>query len=178
MNKSPFGRLFCAALALSLAAMLTASHGQGLPTPTTIQLKDLQGYWEGDGAGGKCSITITNDTLVYRVGTNWHKATFVLTPGTNPQQLHATIKDSWPPMKDAIDQVIPALIKIEDGTLTLAAYSLGQETPKTFEEVMDKYVVKKATKKGVCKPDKTTPPKTNESSLQPFFKPYELPLPR
>jgi hypothetical protein len=127
---------------LSLAFALLAT-AQTLPTHTVINLNHLQGHWEGEGAGGKCSITITNNTLLYRVGTNWHKTTFTLPAGTNPQQLHATIIDVFPPAKDSIGQVVPAIIKIEHDTLTLAAYSLSQDPPKSFEEATTKYVVTK-----------------------------------
>lgn len=138
------------AFALPLSALLAA--GQGLPTRTAIELNQLQGYWEGKGAGGKCSITITGNSLHYQAGTNWHQTIFTLSPGTDPQQLHATIKDSWPPAKDAIGQVVHAIIKIEHGTLTLATFDISQEPPKTFDDLTDKYVV---NKKENPKPPKT-----------------------
>ena len=122
---------------------LIFAAAQPLLPRTAIELNHLQGHWEGEGAGGKCSITITNNTLLYRVGTNWHKTTFTLPAGTTPQQLHATIVEVFPPDKNSIGQVVPAIIKIEHDTLTLAAYSLSQDPPKTFEEATTKYVVKK-----------------------------------
>lgn len=122
--------------------------------PTAAELNRLQGYWEGEGAGGKCSITITGNSLHYRAGTNWHETTFMLPANTDPQQLHATIKDCWPPSKDAIGKVVPAILKIEDGTLTLAAYDMSEEPPKTFESATSRYVVKKVQKKNA------EPPKT------------------
>src|SRR5262245_57614914 len=63
------------------------------PPPTVAELEPLQGYWEGEGAGGKCSMTITGNSLHYRAGTNWFETTFILPPGTDPRQLHATIRD-------------------------------------------------------------------------------------
>ena len=137
---------------------LIFAAAQSRPTLAAIELSELQGHWEGEGAGGKCSITITNNTLLYRVGTNWHKTTFTLPAGTNPQQLHATIIDVFPPAKDSIGQVVPAIIKIEHDTLTLAAYSLSEDPPKTFEEATTKYVVTKIQPKN----ENTQPPKTNE----------------
>jgi hypothetical protein len=122
---------------------LIFAAAQSLPPRPAVEQSHLQGHWEGDGAGGKCSITITNNTLLYRVGTNWHKTTFTLPTGTNPQQLHATIIDVFPHDKNSIGQVVPAIIKIEQDTLTLAAYSLSQDPPKTFEEATTKYVVTK-----------------------------------
>ena len=141
MKKALSGQFLWGAFALSLGALLTA--GQSTPTRTAVELNRLQGYWEGEGAGGKCSITITGNSLHYRAGTNWHETTFVLPANTDPQQLHATIKDCWPPSKDAIGKVVFAIFKIEDGTLTLAAYDMSDEPPKTFASATSRYVVKK-----------------------------------
>ena len=141
MKKALSGRFLWGAFALSLAASLTA--GQDTPPPTAVELNRLQGYWEGEGAGGKCSITITGNSLHYRAGTNWHETTFILPANTDPQQLHATIKDCWPPSKDAIGKVVFAIFKIEDGTLTLAAYDMSDEPPKTFASASASYVLKK-----------------------------------
>ena len=127
-------------IALSLAALLTA--GQDTPTQTAVELDRLQGYWEGEGAGGKCSITITGNSLHYRAGTNWHETTFILPANTDPQQLHATITDCWPPSEDAIGKVVFAIFKIEDGTLTLAV-GIPDEPPKSFDSATSRYVVKK-----------------------------------
>ena len=126
---------------------LIFAAAQPLPTRTAIDLTHLQGHWEGEGAGGKCSITITNNTLLYRAGTNWHKTTFTLPHNTNPQQLHATIVEVFPPAKDSIGQVVPAIIKLEHQTLTLAAYSISEDPPKNFEEANTKYVVTKVQPK-------------------------------
>ena len=141
MKKALSGPFLSGAFALSLAALSTA--GQGTPTRTAVELDRLQGYWEGEGAGGKCSITITGNSLHYRAGTNWHETTFILPANTDPQQLHATIKDCWPPSKDAIGKVVFAIFKIEDGTLTLAAYDMSDEPPKNFASATSRYVVKK-----------------------------------
>jgi hypothetical protein len=149
-------------LALSLAALFTGcsitpihtAAEPGTPTPIAAELKPLQGYWEGDGAGGKCSITITGNSLHYRAGTNWFDTTFTVPAGTDPQQLHATIKDCWPPSKDAIGKVVFAIFKIEDGTLTLAEDDMSDEPPKTFHSATSRYVVKKV------QPQKKNEPRT------------------
>jgi len=133
------------AFALSLAVLSAA--GQSTPAPIAAELRRLQGYWEGEGAGGKCSITITGNLLHYRAGTNWHKTTFTLPAGTDPQQLHATIKDCWPPSKDAIGKVVFAIFKIENGTLTLAVVDMSDQAPKTFADATSKYVVKQVQHK-------------------------------
>ena len=150
MKKATNGQSLLGALALSLAALFTACPSTpaqtaaepGTPTPIAAGLKPLQGYWEGEGAGGKCSITITGNSLHYRAGTNWWKTTFTLPAGTDPQQLHATIKDSSPPT-NGIGKVVFALCKIEDGTLTLAEYDGSDEPPKTFANASSRYSVKK-----------------------------------
>jgi hypothetical protein len=145
MNKKLNGRFMWSAVALSLATVLTV--GQLLPPRTAVELSHLQGQWEGAGAGGKCSITITGNSLHYRAGTNWWKTTFTLPPATNPQQLHATIKESSPPSKDAIGQVVSAIIKIENQTLTLATYV--EESPKVFADATEAnlYILKKVQNK-------------------------------
>ena len=129
--------------------------------PTNAELQLLQGTWEGvlvgDKAHQKITITITGNSLHFHRDTNfWFETTFTLPAGTDPQQLHATIKDSWPPSKDAIGQVVPAIIKIEDGTLTLAAYNMSEEPPKAFADATTKYVVKQVQpKKENAKPSET-----------------------
>ena len=154
MKKAPNHRFLLGALALSLAALFTA--WQSTPTRTAAELKRLQGYWEGEGAGGKCSITITGNSLHYRVGTVWYKTTFTLPAGTDPQQLHATIEDCSPPTNNAIGKVVFAIFKIEDGTLTLAEDDMSDKPPKTFSSASSRYVVKEV------QPQKknTEPPKT------------------
>src|SRR5437879_6637571 len=145
MKKAPNGQFLVGAFALSFAALLTA--GQSTPTPIAAELKPLQGYWEGEGAGGKCSITITGNSLHYRAGTNWWKTTFTLPAGTDPQQLHATIKDSSPPTNNSIGKVVFAIFKIEDGTLTLAEDDMSDKPQKNFPSASSRYNVKQAQPK-------------------------------
>ena len=141
MKKAPNGQFLLGAFALSFAALLTA--GQSTPTPIVAELKRLQGYWEGEGAGGKCAITITGNSLQYRAGTNWFKTTVTLPAGTDPKQLHATIKDCAPPTNNSVGRVVFAIFKIEDGTLTLAEDDMSNEPPKTFASASSRYNVKK-----------------------------------
>jgi hypothetical protein len=152
MKKATSGQSLLGALALSLVALFAA--GQSLPPRNAVELNRLQGYWEGEGAGGRCSITITGNSLLYRAGTNWWKTTFTLPAGTDPQQLHATIKESSPPT-NGIGQVVFAILKIEDETLTLAEVDGSDESPKTFSSASSRYVVKKVQpqKKNAETPD-------------------------
>ena len=130
------------------------------PAATSAQLRSLEGDWEGDGAGGKCSITITGDSLYYYGRTNfWFKTSFILPTGTDPQQLHATIKDCARPSEDSIGKVIFAIFKIEDGTLTLVTLTeddMSDKRPKTFTNASNRYILKQVH------PQKknTDPPKT------------------
>ena len=136
--------------------LLSLLAGCATHPPIAAELKPLQGYWEGEGAGGKCFITITGNSLHYRVGTNWYKTTFTLPAGTDPQQLHATIKDCAPPTNNAVGKVVFAIFKIEDGTLTLAEDDMSDKPPKIFSSASSLYVLKKV------QPQKknTEPPKT------------------
>ena len=101
--------------------------------PTAAALQRFQGYWDGGGAGGiKCSIAITGNALHFYSRTDfWYETTFTLPAGTDPQQLRATIKDCAPPT-NSVGQLVVAIFKIEDGTLTLAAEP--QNGAKAFEE--------------------------------------------
>ena len=134
-----------------LLLLSTSAHiDAGTSTPLAEELKPLQGHWEGEGAAGKCSITIAGNSLHYRSGPNfdggWWKTTFTLPAGTDPQQLHATIKESSPPT-NGIGEVVFAIFKIEDGALTLAVNDGSEEPPKTFDGASSRYTVKKVHKK-------------------------------
>jgi hypothetical protein len=133
------GQVLWGAFALSLAALLTAC--QTTPTPTTVELNRLQGHWEGDGAGGECSITFTGNSVYYRAGEIWYEATFVIPAITNLQQLRATIRDSGP-TKVSIGKEVFVVYKLEGDTLTLATYGPADGPPETFNKDAF-YIVKK-----------------------------------
>ena len=126
-------------MALLLTTLLTV--GQIAPKRNAVELNRLQGYWEGEGAGGKCSITITDNSIYYSAGATWYEATFIIPDNTDLQQLHATINDCGP-TKETIGKVVFVVYKIEDGTLTLTTYHPAEEPPKTFNNT-NLYVVKK-----------------------------------
>jgi len=115
---------------------------------TAAELQLLQGAWEGvlvgDTAQQKITITITGNSLHFHRDTNfWFETTITLPAGTDPKQLHATIKGCPPSQADSIGKVVGAIFKIEDGTLTLADYAISGEPPKTFADAASRYVVKK-----------------------------------
>jgi hypothetical protein len=120
------------------------------PTHTAAsELQRLQGYWEGDGAAGECSITITGNSLHFYARPDfWFETTFALPAGTDPQQLHATIKDSAPPTT-TIGKVVFAIVKIEDGVLTLAVDDGSGEPPQTFSGASSRYSLKRVPPRGV-----------------------------
>src|SRR5204862_6040311 len=122
----------------------------------TVELTPHPVSGEGEGAGGGCSVTITGSSLHYRNSAGGYKTTFTLPVGTDPQQLHATIKVCSPPSTNAIGTVVFAIFKIEDGTLTLAEVDMSDKPPKTFASASSRYIVKK-----VQPPKKETePPKS------------------
>ena len=146
------GQFLWGAFAMSLATLLTA--GQDTPPRTAVELDRLQGHWEGEGAGGTCSITFTGNSVHYRAGTTWYEATFVLPANTDPQQLQATITDCEPE-KETIGKVVFVIYKIEDGTLTLTTYDPSDGPPTTFGGA-NLYVVKKVEPQK----ENAEPPKT------------------
>ena len=136
---------------------LTANAKCAANQPTNAELQLLQGTWEGTweeaGVGDqppvkspeKITITITGNSLHYHRNTNfWFETTFTLPAGTDPKQLHATIKGGPPSQADSIGQVVVAIFKIEDGTLTLATGNGDGEAPKSFEATgLNRYELRK-----------------------------------
>ena len=126
--------------------------------PSAAEPSPLQGSWDGDGPGGKCSITITGNTLHFHARTDfWYKATFTLPAGTGPQQLRAIINDGAQGKTDStVGKVVVAIFKIEDGTLTLA---LNQDNegplPNAFPSERDGPIARYDLKK--VQPQKKSP---------------------
>jgi uncharacterized protein (TIGR03067 family) len=119
--------------------------------PADVELQRLQGTWEGVVAGDKSddkyTITISGNSFhFHRDPKFWFATTIILPAGTDPRQLHATIKDCATGQESSVGKVVVAIYKIEDGTLTLAATS-GEEMPKSFEAAEDqgltRYVLRK-----------------------------------
>ena len=158
------GSLILAVVGLAAAAAFFVQSGRLADARRELQqvkarlpeLEPLQGYWEGEGAGGKCSVTITGDSLHFSGyqgdGTkpHWYKTTFTLPPGSDPQQLRATIKEG----SGHIGRVIFAIFKIEDGTLTLAEDDDSDKPPESFSSASSVFSVKKVQKKN-SEPSKT-----------------------
>jgi len=118
--------------------------------PIAVELQPLQGTWEGVMVGqeknGNITITITSNSLHFHRDTNfWFETTFTQPVGTDPKQLHATIKDCAPGQESSVGKVVVAIYKIEDGTLTLATRGGGaEETPTSFDdEKVSRYELRK-----------------------------------
>ena len=160
MKKAPNRPFALGILAWFLTAWLTACASKAklsgmksaAPPQLSEELRPLQGHWEGEGAGGKCTITITGNSLNYTNSSGSFNTTFILPAGTEPRQLHATIQECSPPSKDPIGKVVFAIFKIEDGTLLLGTYDGSDKPPPTFDDVLDRYAVKKVPlqKKEAC----------------------------
>jgi uncharacterized protein (TIGR03067 family) len=154
----PFLLLPC--LLLGLQACCT-TH----PPPAST-LQQLQGTWEGvvvsDKSDDKYTITIIGNSFHFYRDTNfWFETTITLPAGTKPQQLHATIKGCAPGQENSVGNVVVAIFKIEDGTLTLAARGDGaEETPKGFEATEDKGLTRYEFRRVPAKEKNTQPPKT------------------
>ena len=121
---------------LMLWALVCTQAGTLSPS-TAAELQRLQGSWEGVLEGheteGRVSITITGNALQFQglKPTERYDATFTLPAGTDPQQLHATIKEG--PVPRDIGKMVFAIFKIENGTLTLAGIpASADQSPKPF----------------------------------------------
>ena len=110
--------------------------------PIAVELQRLQGTWEGVVVGDKLdhkyTITITGNSFHFHRDSNfWFATTITLPTGTNPRQLHATIKDCAPGQENSVGKVVVAIYKIEEGTLTLATGNGDGVAPKSFEPTGD-----------------------------------------
>ncbi len=129
-------------------AILAACHVQS--PRTAADLEPLQGYWEGRGPGGECSITISGDSLYFRAREDfWYDTSFTVLADKDPKQLHATIlRDSSKEQKH-IGNVVVAIFKIEDGELTLGVMGDYEGPPSEpvvgdWDWAMDIYVLHRA----------------------------------
>jgi uncharacterized protein (TIGR03067 family) len=115
----------------------------------------------GDQSHEKITITVTGNSFHFHRDTNfWFETTIALPAGTDPKQLHATIKGCPPSQADSIGTVVGAIFKIEDGTLTLAAYDMSDEPPKSFEATEDKGLTRYELGKVQPQKKNAEPPKT------------------
>jgi uncharacterized protein (TIGR03067 family) len=116
----------------------------------------------GDESRQKITITITGNSFHFHRDTNfWFETTITLPAGTDPKQLHATIKGCPPSQDSSIGKVVASIFKIEDGTLTLATSGGGaDDTPKSFEAAEAKGLTRYELRKIQPHKKNTQPPKT------------------
>ncbi len=119
-----------------LILLLSLGFGacRSLPAQVSEDLERLQGFWEGRGPGGPCSVTISGNSLRYTQPSAdssrpkfWYETTFTLPGGTDPKQLHATIVENV--HQDDIGTVVVTIFKIDDETLTLGVVKDFEEPP-------------------------------------------------
>ena len=125
--------VFCLLISCILCCLLTTFN---IAQPAPIELKGLQGTWEEIKEGGNITITITGNSFhFYRDTSFWFETTITLPAGTDPPQLHATILRCPPSQKNSLGKVVPAIFRIEEEILTLAAFSDHEAAPpKSFED--------------------------------------------
>jgi len=108
----------------------------------------------------KITITITGDSFHFHRDTNfWFETTITLPAGTAPKQLHATIRGSAPGQESSLGQVVFAIFKIEDGTLTIATEGAAG-TRKSFEAAGDPGMTSYELRKVRPQKRNAGPPKT------------------
>ena len=154
-----------AAFTANAGEQLTAKGKGAANQPIAAELQLLQGTWEGvvvgDKSHEKIIITITGNSFHFHRDTNfWFETTITLPPGTDPHQLHATIKGCPPSQSDSIGKVVVAIFKIEDGTLTLAtggSDSSPEGTPKSFEATEDQGLTRYELRKFQPQKENTQP---------------------
>lgn len=126
------------------------------PEETTVMVMSdmdrLQGFWEGQGPGGPCTITISNDTLTYRQpSTNpdsqfWYETVFTFVESGEQTQLHATITRNN--SGDHIGSVVVNTFRFESDSLFLGVLKSfeGQPTETVtgdWDTAIDKYYLKR-----------------------------------
>lgn len=133
--------LVAVALSVTVIHIAGATETPSKPTNRTNSiLERLQGTWVGvagnDEYGDKVTITIKGDSFrFYRDSDFWFETTIALPDGTVPQQLLATIIRSAPSQDSSNGKMVPAILKIEGGTLTIGAFADIEDPPKDFQDI-------------------------------------------
>ncbi|MEL6823447.1 MAG: hypothetical protein AAFP70_16940 [Calditrichota bacterium] len=136
-------------------AKTTSAKEASKTETTTMVMSDmgrLQGTWEGQGPGGPCTITISNDTLTYRQPSSnpgsqfWYETVFTLVNSEKQVQLHATITGSN--SNDHIGSIVVNTFKFESDSLFLGVLNSFEEQPVPpvsgdWKSARDKYYLKR-----------------------------------
>ncbi|HQV30416.1 MAG TPA: hypothetical protein PKV71_01000 [Calditrichia bacterium] len=124
--------------------LLTVCPGGCSEAPSIkSEVDHLQGNWEGNGPPGKITVNITGDSLHFFAREDfWYDASIKLPAGKEPKEMHATITNSAPPVKD-VGELVVAIFKIEEKVLTLAIGNSPEAPPENFADPMNQYVLTK-----------------------------------
>ncbi|MGH1365998.1 MAG: hypothetical protein ACRBF0_20735 [Calditrichia bacterium] len=123
-----------------------------VPVMVMSDMDRLQGVWEGQGPGGPCTITISNDTLTYRQPSEnkdnqfWYETVFTLIDSGMQRQLHATITRNN--SNDHIGSVVVNIFQFKSDSLFLGVLKSFEEPPAEivtggWNTAMDKYDLKR-----------------------------------
>jgi uncharacterized protein (TIGR03067 family) len=129
------GRYLGAVLAAALAACTLGCAMTFVAKRATLHDR-LQGKWTFDPKGnefGIQTITITGNELDARTSQgDYFKCTFVLNDTVSPAQVD--IKVTASSMVDAVGEMAPAIVKMEDGTATFCIDpASGYGRPREFD---------------------------------------------
>ncbi|HEX7860896.1 MAG TPA: hypothetical protein VF773_11250 [Verrucomicrobiae bacterium] len=115
--------------------------------PNGAALERLQGMWQGVMVGnesdGKITITVSSNSLHFHRDVNfWFETTIKLPAGTDPEELHATIKGTTKAQADSIGKVVRAIYKIEGAKMILVPLGDGgdgdEDKPKSIQAAVEK----------------------------------------
>lgn len=127
---------------LCLLGVLNAGCTSRPSAPTPLQ--QLQGTWSGvvanEPSNARYTIRVAGDSFHFFRDTNfWFETSIQLPPGTEPQQLLATIRKCAPGQENSLNKSVAAIFKIEADTLILAARGDGaDDVPTSFDNSEDK----------------------------------------
>ncbi len=133
--------LVACVLSIAASQLVRGADPDSRPTNRKVStLDDLQGTWVGftgtDANGSEVTITIEGDSFrFHRDEDFWFETTIALPKGPVPQQLLATIKRSAPSQDSSIGKMVPAIFKIENGTMTIGAFADVEDPPNGFEDI-------------------------------------------
>lgn len=131
-------------LAVTFAACRSAS------TPEEAALTVLQGSWEGEGPGGRASLTISGNSLHFRARPDfWYETTLTVPAGPDLPQFHAAITKQSGVEQADVGKVVVSLYKIEGENLTLGVVDDYAEPPAStvpgnWDRVTDTFSFKRA----------------------------------
>lgn len=121
--------------------LVMASHVQAAKevAPGGVDLRQaIQGDWLGREAGredaGPCTLKVTGNSMVFQgaIPQDTYQATFAFVPGTDPQEMTATITNCAVP--DYIGRTAHFICTLENGVLSVAGNEPGSvEAPKSFD---------------------------------------------